>query len=322
MKHSRQVGRGGLPVRAGLLAMALLWLPAAALALPHGVVGDGVNDDTDGIQAMLDTRAPHLFLPMPPVRYQISRTLKIHSGQTLQLERNAVIRLMPKSDTIMITNDDHSNGNVNITLIGGIWDMDNLSQNECPYHLGESVYARPYDPGYYIGVLSRFNRVTNFCLRSLTFRNPVSYSTQLGNLYNFTVEDITFEHNMQRRNMDGIHVHGNSYRGRIAKIKGATNDDLVALNADDTGYYQMCRGPIEDVTVEDLACTNGWTGTRFLSGGSPIRRIKVSKVRGTFKFHAASFTRCGVPGRFPAAFQDITLNDYVVSRSVDSGQYR
>lgn len=295
---------------------ATLMVTIAAAAA--GVVGDGVNDDTAGIQAMLDTRAPRVYLPMPPVRYMISRTLIIHSGQTLQLERNAVIRLMPLSDTIMITNDDHTNGNVNITLNGGIWDMDNLSQNDTPHHLGESVYARPYDPSYYVGVLLRFNRVTNFCLRSMTFRNPVGWSTQLGNLYNFTVEDITFDHNMQRKNMDGIHVHGNSYRGRISKLKGPTNDDMAALNADDTGYAQMCQGPIEDVTIEDLVCTNGYTGTRFLSAGSPIRRVKVSKVRGTFKYHAASFTRCDIPVGGATTFQDITLNDYVVGRSTNN----
>ena len=90
----------------------------------------------------------------------------------------------------------------------------------------------------YLGVLMRFNRVKRLTLRGLTLKDPVTFSTQLGNLEEFTIEDIAFDHNLKRTNMDGIHVHGNSRHGRITNLKAATNDDLVALDADDGGIFE------------------------------------------------------------------------------------
>ena len=58
-----------------------------------GTVGDGVYDDTAGIQAVLDSGAPVVYLPPPPQHYLISKTLRVHSGQTLQLDRATVVRL-------------------------------------------------------------------------------------------------------------------------------------------------------------------------------------------------------------------------------------
>ncbi len=55
------------------------------------VAGDGRNDDTAGLQAALDSGAAAIFLPQPPQRYLISKSLRLHSGQTLIAERNAVL---------------------------------------------------------------------------------------------------------------------------------------------------------------------------------------------------------------------------------------
>lgn len=49
-------------------------------SLGETVVGDGVNDDTAGIQSALDVGG---FLTIPPGRYKITRTLRIHSNTTL-----------------------------------------------------------------------------------------------------------------------------------------------------------------------------------------------------------------------------------------------
>jgi polygalacturonase len=60
----------------------------------------------------------------------------------------------------------------------------------------------------------RFNNVKNLSLRGLTLKDPVTFGMQLGNLRQFTIEDITFDYNLKRSNMDGVHVHGNSRWGR------------------------------------------------------------------------------------------------------------
>ena len=72
-----------------------------------GVVGDGVYDDTTGLQALLDSGASEIHFPSPPVCLLISKTLKIHSGQALTFGRYAIIRLKDHADAVMITNADH-----------------------------------------------------------------------------------------------------------------------------------------------------------------------------------------------------------------------
>jgi len=281
--------------------------------------GDGIQDDTRGIQTLLDTGASAVYLPPPPAHYRISRTLRIHSGQTLQLDPYTVIRLAPHSDTVMITNDDHEHGNTDIALIGGIWDMDNRNQASNPFiAMGDAALTTPYDPALFLGVLMRFNHVRNLTLQGLTLRDPTTYGTQLGNLYQFTIRDITFDYqhaNPDEINMDGIHIHGNSRYGYIANLKGMTHDDLLALNADDGLVAEMSRGPIEDIAVDGLFAEDGWTAVRLLSAGSPIRRVSIQNVYGTYRFNVASFSDYGLhPGEL-SVFEDISLRNISCAKS-------
>jgi hypothetical protein len=214
----------------------------------------------------------------------------------------------------MITNDDHERGNENVALVGGVWDMHNEAQSLADYQKTRK-WKGVYDPARYLGVLMRFNRVKNLHLRGLTLKDPVTFSTQLGNLDQFTIEDITFDHNLKRSNMDGIHVHGNSRFGRIADLKGATNDDMVALNADDGGIYEMSRGSIEDVVVDGVYAKDGFTAVRLLSAGSPIRRIRLANIFGTYRFHVISFTNHRVHPGSASTFEDIAIQGVFCSKS-------
>jgi len=283
------------------------------------IYGDGEHDDTAGIQALLDAGTGAVYLPPPPRHYLISRTLIIHSGQMLRLDPFTVIRLAPKSDTVMITNDDHEHGNENIALIGGIWDMDNRNQAPNPFPgMGQAGLTTPYIPERYIGVLMRFNRVRNLNLTGLTLRDPTTFGAQLGNLYQFTVRDITFDYqhaNPTEINMDGIHIHGNSRYGYIANLKGMTHDDQLALNADDGMVAEMSRGPLEDIAVDGLFAEDGWTAVRLLSAGSPIRRVSIRNILGTYRYNVVSFSDYGLHPGEPSLFEDITLRDIRCAKS-------
>ena len=59
--------------------------------------GDGINDDTLAIQEMLDSGVSEVFLPSPKKHYSISKTLKIHSNQTLRLAETTLIKLLANS---------------------------------------------------------------------------------------------------------------------------------------------------------------------------------------------------------------------------------
>jgi hypothetical protein len=290
-----------------------------AREIAPGVVGDGVHDDTAGLQALLDARTCEVRIPAAPVCLSISKTLKIHSGQTLILARNAVVRLQDHADQVMLTNDDHEQGNENIAVGGGVWDMNNLGHSLTRYQQcvqdGIAPPDSPYDAQAFSGVLMRFNGVKNLAIRGLTLKDPVTFGIQLGNLRQFTIEDITFDYNLQRNNMDGVHLNGNCRWGRIANLKGTTNDDLVALNADDGGWGEMSRGPIEDVSIDGIFAENGYTAVRLLSAGSPIRRIQIANIFGTYRFNVVSFTNHHVHPNSASTFDDISLRGLFCSKS-------
>ena len=287
---------------------------ANALDYP-GVVGDGEHDDTVGLQAALDSGASTVCLPAPPAAYSISGTLTIHSGQTLAADRNAVIRLADHAHQHLLTNADHEHGNERITVTGGIWDGNNVHQT-CEYHENGRNWRVPYDPARFLGVLMQFNRVTDLRIAHVTLKDPETFGVQVGNLRRFTIEDITFDYNLMRGNMDGVHLHGNCHQGRITNLKGTTNDDLVALNADDGSMYEMSRGPITDIVVDGIWSEDGYTGVRLLSAGSPIRRVKLANIFGTYRYNIVSFTNHKVHPGEPSTFDDISIQGAFCSKSV------
>ena len=279
------------------------------LNLP-GIVGDGKNDDAPGLQALLDRKTASVYLPPPPVCYLIGSTLRIHSGQSLILDRHTVVRLADQANREMLTNSDHENGNRGITVSGGIWDGNNANQTRM------DIYAKKWTPENYIGVAVQFCNVEDLTIRSLTLKDPESFGMQLGKIRQFTIDDITYDHNMLRKNMDGVHLNGLCSQGHISNLKGTTNDDLVALNADDAGGCEMTRGPISDIVVDSIFCEDGWTAVRLLSHGSPIRRIKLANIFGTYRYNVVSFTNHRVHPGEQSTFEDISIDGVFCSKSL------
>jgi hypothetical protein len=282
----------------------------------NGVKGDGQNDDTDGLQAALDTYSSIVYLPKPKSKYIISRTLIIYTGQTLMADRCAEIKLADFACAHMLTNSDHIGGNEHITVSGGIWNGNNTAQT-CEYHENGGGWKIRYCPDRYIGVMMRFNNVSNLIISDLTLKDPESFGIQLGNLINFTVEGITFDYNMLKLNMDGVHLDGNCKHGVIKNLKGATNDDLLALNADDAWMVEMSRGPITDIEIDGIFADNGYTAVRLLSAGSEISRIRLSNIYGSYRYYAVSFTHHDVHPGEASIFSDIVIDGLFCQKSFE-----
>lgn len=70
----------------------------------HILFGDGIHDDTDAIQEMIDSGCCEVVLPAPKVRYVISRPLELPSNFKLCLPRFAEIRLAKGSNCVMLKN--------------------------------------------------------------------------------------------------------------------------------------------------------------------------------------------------------------------------
>lgn len=248
--------------------------------------GDGINDDTDAIQELINSSKGLVYLPVPKDKYLISRTLTLHSNMELRLDSYTVIKLMPGSSCLMLSCENCEN----VTVRGGIWDMDNISQAPNPLwtHTYGKVKHDDFDQRY-MGVLMRFFGIKNLTLQGITLKDPVTFGIQMAEIYQFTVDSITFDYNQGNpvmATMDGVHIESGCRFGRVTNLKGRCFDDLLAINADDFHH-----GDIEDISVDGIYSEKGHSAIRMLSTCSAVRRISVSNIFGTFYQYCVGITK-------------------------------
>lgn len=295
--------------------------------------GDGIHDDAPAIQEMLSSERQVVYLPMPKCHYLITATLRIHSDQTLVLPEQARIRLADGANVPMICNRNGGNGDKNITVVGGIWDINNMGQ---PGNLAvkrqetkdESVYQVPIEyclscteegnhrnafPSHdCVGMI--WENVEGLSLLNITFADPVTYCVKMGRCANFQIERIHFDFNDGNplpANMDGIHLEGGCHDGVIRHLRGTVYDDMVALNAD-----ELIRGDIYNILIDDLYARHAHSAVRLLASGHTVRNITISHVRGSYFTYCIGFTKYyemgnGIPGRF----ENITVKDCEFTKS-------
>ena len=271
--------------------------------MPNGLWGDGVHDDTAGIQALLDSGAGGVYLPVPSKYYLISDSLRIHSNTQLRLDRYTTVKLAPQSNCHMVINGEEDASHITIT--GGIWDFNNKNQAPNP------LYETP-DGDVELFHIFYFDRVKHLHLSDLTLKDPVTFSTTFSYIEYFTVSNITFDFNYGNpiaMNMDGIHLNGGCRFGRITNLQGACYDDLVALNADEGR-----GGPIEDIEIDGIFCSDCHSAVRLLSRGQRVRRIHISNVFGTFYQYCVGISRHLAIGQ-TGQYDQIQISDIYASKA-------
>ena len=242
--------------------------------------------------------------------YSISKPLVIYDNTRLILEMNAVIKLADGANCVMLKNSLCRAGeNCNITVEGGTWDGNNLAQKR-----GKQEDGKPY----YMGMALLFDGVRNLTIRNITIKNPNAYAMTLKGVKDFTVENVTFDFNLRTLNMDGVHVQGPAQNGYIHNIKGATNDDMVALNCDD-GYDDgeksiVSQGDIKNIVIDGVFAENGYTGIRLLSCGSKMTNISIRNIFGTYRFYGISFTHHDIIAGAPVWFDNIDVTNVYCSK--------
>jgi hypothetical protein len=154
----------------------------------------------------------------------------------------------------------------------------------------------------------------------VTIKDPVLFGIHIGACKMFTLDDITFDYNMKNPSMDGIHLQGGCSEGSITNVKGNTNDDMIAVTADDAPTFAVTQGPITDIRIDGVWVTNCFRGVRFLSAGAPIRRIGISNIYGSFYRNAIAFTHYGLhPDREPV-IEDVSISNIFCNKIDDPGQ--
>ncbi len=262
---------------------------------------DGVGSAAQ-LQALLDRGG---LVCVPPGKFTISSPLRIGDNTRLALSPATVLRLADNANCPILMNRDK--GKVptrNVIIEGGVWDGNNLHQRR-----GSCAKAMYYDWGQFICLFS----MENLTLRDMVIKDPESFAVQLMAVENFTVENITFDFNMRRENMDGIHINGPAHGGCIRNIRGSTNDDMIALNSDE-GFQYSDKCDISDVSIDGLyGGSFGYNAVRLLSRRSHVRNVSIRNVFGKYRYHAVSFTHFSGTGDKLGWFDGITLDGIYAS---------
>jgi len=291
------------------------------------IYGDGIHDDTQGIQALIDSGVCEVILPAPKKHYLISRPLELPSDFRLVLPRFAEIKLAAGSSCLMLKNKtvkrndyipraglweqlySYSPGHPceNIEISGGIWNFNNLEQTPNP------IQTKKFDPIDYSGFGFLFYNVKNFRLSNMTLKDPVNFAVTLDTVSYFTVENITFDFNYGNPmacNMDGIHINGNCHYGYICNLKGACYDDLVALNAD-----EGTNGPISHIDINGIYAEDCHSALRMLTVRNKVSHVHVSNVHGTYFQYCIGLTKY-FKGETEGEYDAITLDNIYASKAV------
>lgn len=245
-----------------------------------GIIGDGIADDSPALQRAINACGGYLELPAGV--YRITRTLYLPSNIHLKLHPFAVMKLcgetLRRAGEFLLTNADARNGNENIRIEGGLWDG-----NCCgTYNVKPDIFT----PNGWSGAMFNFRKVKNLTISDMTVMDSAAYFFRFCEIDGFDIRNIIFAGSNARPNQDGLHFCGyckNGYIGNITALNGQTNDDLIALNADDcverVENLGMIRGPIENIRIENIVADNCHTFLRMLSVDAPIRNIEVRNVR-------------------------------------------
>lgn len=297
-----------------------------------GATGDGEHNDAHAIQTALDSGAEIVHIPAGA--YRIGETLRVRSDTHILCDGMARLflceRKPKKRGDFLLTNADTVSGNRNITITGGIWDGNyDGKNNDKPADL--------FAPDAWSGATLNFCGVENLTLSGLDMRSSTVYHIRMARLRRFTIRDIRFSAVRPAYNQDGLHFGGHVYDGLIENITaspGQTNDDLIALNADDSmarlENFDICRGPIEDVTIRNVFAEDCYTAFRMLSVTSPIRRVTIENVYAGCRHFAINIDGaryCRTPlvteAEYPRGaglLADITIRNMHVWTTMESGE--
>lgn len=243
-------------------------------AKQFGAKADGTTNDTDILQAYLDSgQGIYIF---PKGNYSISG-IDVNAYSTLYFEEGAVLVLRNNSDRSVLQNKNFSaNTDKNIEIYG--IEIEGNEANQ----IKNSVTV-PYVGEPTVGL--RFFGVENLKIVGAKINKARTYGIWLSRIKNGVFNDIEFNQSLLTiDNQDGIHFNGLCYNLEISNIRGVTNDDMIALNANDVPQgVNVSFGEIKNAVIRDVIFNNNLNGIRLLSAGNLLDQVYISNLSGNVR---------------------------------------
>lgn len=245
-------------------------------AKQFGAIADGITDDTVILQDYLDNgQGVYLF---PKGVYSISG-LDINPDSKLIFEKGSILALRDNSDRPVLQNKNFqgsTNTDKNIEIYG--LEIEGNEANQISVGVSDPYTGEPT-----AGV--RFFGVENLKIINAKINKAKKYGIWLSRITNGVFNDIEFNQSLLTiSNQDGIHFNGLCYNLEISNIRGVTNDDMIALNADDVAQgANVSFGEIKNATIKDVIFDNNLNGIRLLSAGNLLDQIYINNLSGNVR---------------------------------------
>ena len=257
------------------------------------VVVDG--NDSAAIQRALDAKERPLTVVIPKGVYDVTSTLRVGSHTTIKAHPEARLVLnggvRRRAGDFLLSNADEKGGNEDIAIEGGVWD----GNKEIGFNLKEPQ-ERKFHPDAWSGVTLNFRKVKNLRLHDMTLANSVTFNARFCEVDGFDIRRIKIVSPVVKNNQDGLHFGGFTFNGVVdgveAVTKGQTNDDLIALNADDSLTRHENRGtvngPITNVVVRNVRAEDCHCLVRLLRAYNPIRDVTIENCEAGCRYNAVN----------------------------------
>jgi hypothetical protein len=298
---------------------------AAGAALDSHLLRGGGTDDTAALQRVLDRakdgEAVHLVLDGPA----LVSGLDVYSNTTIECIDGAGLYLKDHSYRAVLRNGNRTSGSIvdrDITLRGGLFNGNRLGQSELqPWREDWTVPNRERDGTTISGL--QFFGVDGLTIEGAFMWDARAYAIWVANVSHVTMRDVRIDFDFEpypddaspaeqrtfldgfRSNLDGIHVNGPARHLTFENLRLRTEDDALALNANDWmvldfseerwhGPY-VAPGPISDVVIRDVVLDDAFQGIRLLSADQRIDRVLVENVSGTVRGRMAVLSHFFIP---------------------------
>lgn len=254
-------------------------------ALDSDVFIGGGTDDTEALQAALDTALTDGGVHLVMDGAALVRGLKLHSNTTIEcLSPDCGFYLADGSNCAVVTNADHRYYSLktrNITLIGGTYNQNCLGQaHDVPCDDSVDKHDAAFGDRHWVFGME-FCGVENLTVRDVIIRNQRTFAFMLACFRNCTIENVWIDliDRIPANNQDGFHFWGPGQFLTIRNVGGRVGDDFMNLGPDE----HDSKSSITDVLIDGVFLDDADQGIRMLSRGcGRLDRVTVRNMTGTF----------------------------------------